>query len=116
MFKIVIFVALFAFATAKPGYFASAPVYGTAAAVVGVEKTIESHGNSVVHSSAIATPAVAHTVYSAPLVAQPQYVYAAPHASAAIVAEKTVSGYGHSLVHHAAPAHYIAAAPATYYL
>lgn len=86
----MVIAALVAVATAKPGFL-----------LAGVEQTIESHGNSVVHSSA---PVVHSTVYSAP--APAPLVYAA--APQPIIAQKTVSSYGHSFVHHDAPAAYFA--------
>lgn len=57
------------------------------------EKTIEAHGNSVVH-------------YSAPIVAPAPAVFAhqvEPLVPAAILAEKVIEHHGHSIVHHAAP-------------
>ena len=68
------------------------------AASLAHEKTIESHGNSVIHASA--------PVYAA-AVAEPApllYTYAAPAPVAGLVGEKTVSNYGHSVLHHGGPA------------
>ncbi|XP_015122687.1 uncharacterized protein LOC107045072 [Diachasma alloeum] len=93
MFKLVVLSAIVAVATARPGLLSS-PLYS---ALVG-EKTIESHGNSVVHS---AVPVV-HSYEAAPVVL----------AHEPLIAEKTVSSHGHSIVHESAPViHIYEAAP-----
>ncbi|XP_011304829.1 uncharacterized protein [Fopius arisanus] len=84
MFKLVVLFATVAFATARPGLLSS-PVWST---IVG-EKTIESHGNSIVHNSA----PVVHTYEAAPVILP----------AASVLAEKTISSHGHSIVHKATP-------------
>lgn len=75
------------------------------------EKSIESHGNSVVHS--VAAPVVAPVIAPAtiPLIKTIEPVLPVAKA-AAIVAEKTIESHGHSIVHHSAPS----PAPALSYL
>ncbi|XP_046737132.1 uncharacterized protein LOC124405906 [Diprion similis] len=74
------------------------------------EKTIESHGNSVVHGTA---PVLSYAA-AVPAVRYAAAVPVAPHS--ALISEKSVSSYGHSVVHHAAPVvHTLAAAPALAY-
>ncbi|XP_057317948.1 uncharacterized protein LOC130662966 [Microplitis mediator] len=113
MFKLFVVAALVAVAVAEyphtGGHYlaASHPVYSIH------EKTIESHGNSVVHSSA----PVVHTVPVVPVVPYVEhkklYYKSVP---THVISEKTVSNHGHSIVHNAqpvissvyvAPAHYV---------
>ncbi|XP_034933929.1 uncharacterized protein [Chelonus insularis] len=100
MFKLFVFAAIVAVATATPGYLTS-PLIST---LIG-EKTIESHGNSVVHASA---PLV-KTVAAAPIIETYTPVHYAPaakivyEAQPALLAEKTISSHGQSIVHNSAP-------------
>ncbi|XP_046605784.1 cuticle protein 16.5-like [Neodiprion virginianus] len=74
------------------------------------EKTIESHGNSVVHGTA---PVISYAA-AVPAVRYAAAVPVAPHS--ALISEKSVSSYGHSIVHQGSPVvHTLAAAPALTY-
>lgn len=72
------------------------------------EKVIESHGNSVVHSSAPLLAAVAPQpallkYANVALVQQPVAEIVQPLTKTALVAEKTIEAHGHQVVHHAQP-------------
>ncbi|KAF7391459.1 hypothetical protein HZH68_011002 [Vespula germanica] len=96
MFKLVVLSCLLAVALAKPSEIAPAIVGNLIS-----EKSIESHGNSVVHSVApVVAPVVAPAI---PLVKTMEPVLPVTKA-AAVVAEKTIESHGHSIVHHSAPA------------
>ncbi|XP_074098806.1 uncharacterized protein LOC141527297 [Cotesia typhae] len=104
MFKLIVLAAFVAVVTAKPSYVVPA-------SSLVQEKTIESHGNTVVHSNAkvIQSPLPlvytgVHAVHAAPLIEtlyiQPVKTIYQPAVST-LVSEKTVSNHGHSIVHDA---------------
>ncbi|XP_066594877.1 cuticle protein 16.5-like [Prorops nasuta] len=119
MLKLLVLICgLVAVTVAKPGALLS-PVVGRLVS----EKTIESHGNSVIHSSAPLVSAAVPLQYTAaavpvvqaaaaPVPAPAVAAVAVPVApKAALVAEKTVEAHGHSVVHTAPAISYAAAIP-----
>ncbi|KAJ8960344.1 hypothetical protein NQ314_006094 [Rhamnusium bicolor] len=99
MFKLVVLSALFALATARPGFLA--PTVYSSAVVGSIPTSVSHQSSSIVHSAALVSPVVhaapVISTYAAPAVAAYASPAVAAYASPAVAAYASPALIGHGV-------------------